>query len=46
MGMKSGRATRVTRPSGLTSDMLKYAGCKGFAELLGFFRKLSEVGQC
>ena len=40
-GMKSGRAAG---PSGLTSDMLKYAGRMGMVELLRVFQKIMRSG--
>ena len=40
-GMKSGRAAG---PSVLTSDMLKYTGRSGVAELLRIFEKIMRSG--
>ena len=40
-GMKSGRAAG---PSGLMSDMLKYAGRTGVAELQWVFQKIMRSG--
>ena len=39
--MKSGRGAG---PSGLMSDMLKYAGCTGVVELLRVFQKMMRSG--
>ena len=43
-GMKNYRAAGPSGPSGLTSDMLKYAGCTGVLELLRVFQKILRNG--